>query len=509
MDEKVTLEIRTRMDQLCSGYPASRDLTELKEELVADLTEAVSEKINQGMAVDAAIDAAMAQLGDIDSLLKEVTGTTSAQSETTQEVNHESRNADQSREADDDGVFVDHNGDDVRIGGRNGLHIHGDQITWHGKKIIDHDRVHLGNLVQVDGDHVRVADGLVDVDGDNVRIAGQKIVSTGNRRHETSWDQTAKQTFRTYVESLKLVNTRHFPVTDLQQLVINYPDAAIKLGPSAQDQIVVNEYMSRDNPRYYLQADRSADRLTLHQGDRPRLWPLHIRAEIFLPASLTGKVQLDAGNGSLEISDLNQAATVEAHATNGSVKLFNNQLAGVQVQATNGSVRVDQITAATVQVSSQNGSVGVRHGQGQLTVTSHNGSLRIADFQGDGQVTSHNGSVQVNGLTGQLTGSTANGSLTVRQLRGGGTFHAHHGSLTVDVAQLARDLAADGAGNVDLTVAPDQTYHFDLKTRHGHVALPQVVHLSLNDDQHKIGTVGDAAQHQVTVVTTNGNVHLK
>ena len=37
-----------------------------------DLTEAVTEKMNQGMAADAALNEAMDQLGDIDTLLKDV-----------------------------------------------------------------------------------------------------------------------------------------------------------------------------------------------------------------------------------------------------------------------------------------------------------------------------------------------------------------------------------------------------------------------------------------------------
>lgn len=498
MDEKITLEIRTRMDQLCSRYPASRELTELKEELVADLTEAVAEKINEGQPVASAIDTAMSQLGDIDSLLKEVTGTDgpqATQSADTSSADEAEQTSGPTIDLGDQDVEIDHDGDEVRIGGKNGLRIRGDQVIWHGHTIVDNDRVNLGKLVQVDGDHVSVADGLVDVNGDDVRIAGAHV--SNDHPH------------RTFVESLKLVNTRTFDASGLTDLVISYPNAQVKLSPANGDDILVNEYMSRDNPRYLLRADRSAERLTIQQGERPRLWSLHVRTEIFLPARLASRVQIEAGNGSLEINDLHQPLTLTARAANGSVRLFDNSFKALSLEAANGSLKLNQTRADQITATSQNGSVAVHAGQGHLNVSSHNGSVRVANFTGDGTVSSHNGTVRVSHFTGQLTGQTANGTLIVQSLIGGGQVTTRHGSVDVDVADLTQDLKINGAGNVTVTTAPDVAYQFDGKTHHGHVRVPSTVTLSLNDDQHKIGTVGTTPAAAIQVHTDNGNVVLK
>lgn len=491
MDEKITLEIRTRLDQLFSGYPASRELTELKEELVADLTEAVSEKVNDGVAVPQAIDAAMASLGDVDSLLKEITGTTTDPDAAARakEAAQDRRDREEEQAGDDWDVNVDDD-DDVTIGGPHGLRVHGDKVTWHGHTIVDGDQVHLGKLVQVDGDHVRVANGLVDVNGDDVTINGHRPQ-------------------RTFVESLQLVNTRSFDVTGLKKVRIDYPDATVKIGPVNGDRLVVNEYMSRDNPRYFLQADQSDDQLTLRQGARPRLWSLHLRTEIFLPAQLQGAVTVEAGNGSLEIGDLHLALDLQAHATNGSVRVFNNQLTTLNLRATNGSLKAQQVTADQLTATSQNGSVVVREAQGALNVSSHNGSVKVSDFTGDGEVSSHNGSVKVTNFTGQLNGHTANGSLVAQELHGGGQFRSHHGSLNLDVADLTQDLAVNGAGNIDVAIATTTGYHFDLVAERGKIRLPQQVHLTLNDEHHKIGAVGTGSHPQVTLATDHGNIRLK
>src|SRR5699024_11563423 len=86
-------------------------------------------------------------------------------------------------------------------------------VTWGDHVIVDGDgdKVDLGKLVQVDGDHVSVGNGFIDVDGDDVKINGERPQ-------------------RAYVGSLKLVNTQAFAVTDLDEVVVNYPDAAVKIG---------------------------------------------------------------------------------------------------------------------------------------------------------------------------------------------------------------------------------------------------------------------------------------
>ncbi|MFC6290171.1 DUF4097 family beta strand repeat-containing protein [Levilactobacillus angrenensis] len=470
MDD-ITMEIRTRLDQLFSQYQPSRALTELKEELVGDLTEAVTDKINQGQDATAAIDAAMADLGDLDTLLKEVAAD------------------DQAGAADDEDQADPDSDSRVQIGK---LQIHGDKVSWGDHVLVDgeNDKVDLGKLVQVDGDHVRVADGLVDVDGDDVKINGE---------HPR----------RTFVESLRLVNTQSFAVTDLSRLEINYRDAAVKLGPANADEIVVNEYMSRDNARYYLRASHHGSLLSIKQGDRPRLWPLHARAEIFLPAKLAGQVSVHVGNGSLEISDLRAPVAVDAHASNGSMRAFDDHLTRLTMRSANGSIRLDQVTGEQLALDSKNGSVTVKESTGTVRVESHNGTIRLVDHTGNADVRSHNGAIKLDGLTGDVQAATANGSLRGKRLSGGGRYHTDNGSVNLQFSQLAQDVQVDSQGGSTTLQMPLLTdYQFDLKNRNANLRVPQEATLSLNDEHHKVGTVGETATHQVRVRANTGSIRL-
>ncbi|WP_407885490.1 DUF4097 family beta strand repeat-containing protein [Levilactobacillus sp. N40-8-2] len=493
MDD-MTMEIRTRLDQLFSQYQPSRALTELKEELVGDLTEAVADKINQGTTPAKAIDEAMSQLGDIDSLLKEVAAEDQmADAETQAESgNADSTRADRGRTTTNtdtnDGVSADRNSHShVQIGK---LHITDDQVTWGDHVVVDgDDKVDLGKLVQVDGDHVSVGNGFIDVDGDDVKINGERPQ-------------------RAYVGALKLVNTQSFAVTDVTDVVIDYPDAAVKVGQASASEIVVNEYMSRDSERFYLRSKQYGSQLELRQGDRPRLWPLHVRTEIFIPSTLKGNVRVHAGNGSLEVSDLRSNADFEIHATNGAVRAFNNQVMNFNVRSTNGSVRLNQMVALNYQVTSTNGSVTVDDTEGTGKIDSTNGSIRLTNHMGDAALNSRNGSIKASGFTGKLESKSRNGAIRVQNLTGGGRLSSGNGRVSVQVSDLTSDLVIAGNGSTDVEVAND-AYNFDVRNDDGTVRVPRVAQLTLNDSHHKIGAVGTTPTATVKIDTVHGSIRVE
>ncbi|WP_125573588.1 DUF4097 family beta strand repeat-containing protein [Levilactobacillus huananensis] len=471
MDD-ITMEIRTRLDDLFRNYTPSRALTELKEELVGDLTEAASERVNDGMQPDKAIAETISQIGDLDSLLKEVVEDSARDAATGRNRQRESQAKQPSQSS-------------VHAGK---LHITDNQVTWGDRVLVDSDkdRVDLGNLVQVEGDHVSVANGLIDVNGDHVTVNGQKPE-------------------RTLVTSLKLVNTQTFAVTDLANVAIDYQDAAVKLGAASGKAIVVNEYMSRDNDRFHLRATRVGDTLTIQQGERPRLWPVHIRVEILLPTDLTGHVTVEAGNGSLEMSDFQSAIFLAAHATNGRVRLFHTAVDRLDLTVTNGAIKIDELKSTTYSIRSDNGAVTLGSLTGKGAVETINGAIRVTNQSGDLQVNSRNGGVRVDGMNGQLICIARNGGVRVKGLTGDGDIRARNGRVS---AQVTGNMKVQSHGNVSLEVPVGQAYRFDLRNEEGTVRAPRDAHFKLDDRHHKIGCVGENPDMAVTVDSRQGTVEI-
>ena len=80
----IEMEIRTRLDVIFSKYTPNTQLTEFKEELVADLMEAYQDFAKQDKSHDEALDDAFAQLGDIDIVLRDL-----SQTDKTNGANHD------------------------------------------------------------------------------------------------------------------------------------------------------------------------------------------------------------------------------------------------------------------------------------------------------------------------------------------------------------------------------------------------------------------------------------
>ena len=64
----IELAIRTRLDVIFSKYTPNPQLTEFKEELVADLLDAYQDFAQQDKSHEEALDDTFAQLGDIDAI---------------------------------------------------------------------------------------------------------------------------------------------------------------------------------------------------------------------------------------------------------------------------------------------------------------------------------------------------------------------------------------------------------------------------------------------------------
>ncbi|CAM3141347.1 hypothetical protein LEGA110927_07845 [Leuconostoc gasicomitatum] len=145
----IEMEIRTRLDVIFSKYTPNTQLTEFKEELVADLMEAYQDFAKQDKSHDEALDDAFAQLGDIDIVLRDL-----SQTDKTNGANHD----DEPKKA----PFIDISDDGFHVGN---LHIDGRGVRLGDDIVIDgkHDKVQFGDWLHVDHDGARVGKKILQV----------------------------------------------------------------------------------------------------------------------------------------------------------------------------------------------------------------------------------------------------------------------------------------------------------------------------------------------------------
>ncbi|MDV7695237.1 hypothetical protein A7K95_03780 [Pediococcus parvulus] len=429
----IETKVRTKLDQLFMNYTPSTELTELKEELVSDLTEATNDNVADGMDEDKAIQTAFDRLGNLDELVQEITN---------------EHNADEDEGHSHEG----HNRNSVHIGN---LDIEDGKVRLGNQTLADGDKVEIGKLLKVDGDNVDIGDGFIKVTDGDVTING-------------------KTPSKVYMESLPLVNSQAFPIQDLTNIAINYKSASLTIKQTDGDQLIVNEYMSRNNDRYYLRSNVTDHELTIRQGDQPLLWHLNIKVEILVPSTYTKTLNADTKDGRIRVQDLK------------------NEQLNLNVVSHSGSTRAETVKVSQLNMEAFSGSI---HGENiQATkLTSH----------------SHSGSVSFDSVNSLMNLKSNSGSIRVTHGNGSGNFRTHSGSVKLNFDHLNGDVAANThSGSVKLTLPNSETFNFELETKSGRAKVDGNVVVEHSGNSYQTGHVGEHPQYKVTGNTNSGSAKL-
>lgn len=66
MNEKLNSLVDAKLDKIFVDYPATKDLTELREEVASDLIASAQDKLKDGKSEEDAVEQAFADFGDIE-----------------------------------------------------------------------------------------------------------------------------------------------------------------------------------------------------------------------------------------------------------------------------------------------------------------------------------------------------------------------------------------------------------------------------------------------------------
>ncbi|MGO0155534.1 DUF4097 family beta strand repeat-containing protein [Leuconostoc mesenteroides] len=361
----VEMEIRTRLDVIFSKYTPNAQLTEFKEELVADLLEAYQDFSKTDQSHNEALDDAFEQLGDIDSLLKD--------------LSEPSTKAETNKESEPKRPYVDISNKGVHIGN---LHINkqgvalGDDIILDGKN----NKLQFGDWLHVDRTGARVGDKYYQFD-DNVNSDINDDFENKDFK-EPNWAKAHHQ--------LTLP-------TSTKDFVINYSEASIHFYTNDKiDFITIDEYFSRDNRRYFATISENDDKIVINQGEHPIIFHVRTFVNIGIPRSfITGKIEVRNQAGSLYAQDLvTEKFNVQINAGNFKAKNMNTNIADWQL--TSGSIKASHIEAKQVKIHAKLGAVNISNATVDYAkVNADLGSVLIDNLVGGGEFTVNSGSLRL------------------------------------------------------------------------------------------------------------------
>ncbi|HAT55668.1 MAG TPA: hypothetical protein DCW31_10625 [Lactobacillus sp.] len=489
--------VNRRLDDTFKAYPDSKEMQELREELAADLSEAAHDNEKKGATITDAVNRAFEGLGNLDDLVDEINAenTTPSDDETTHTDEHEQTTHEHHY---NHGHHIDISDGKVIIDGGKVLSIDDNGIKVNGGKAvnIDSDGININNgTFTVTDDGIRMGNLIIDDHGihtDHGKTVASSFKTTKSDDKGGKFDPHANddtfsdfdQQFNAqepvdteiYVDSLALANEQTFIADQVQRINFTYADSTIRiLSNPDNDHIIFREYMNRANDSYLAHTDLSNGTLTIHNGSRPHLLPLHVRAQLLLPTAFAGDLLVDAASGSVSFN-------------------HNSPLNQVRLLVNSGSLQVNSGLFKDLDINSKSGSVRVKHTTlaGVLRARVHSGSIRLTDTTAAKfDVDAHSGSVRGTSLIG------------------GGAFNTRSGSLNLDFKELTDNLdTTANSSSIKLTFAPGIEYNFDLDAASGSITGPDNAVYDHDTRNFKDGAVGNDPQFYVTAVAKSSSIHV-
>ncbi|MDR0641178.1 MAG: DUF4097 domain-containing protein [Treponema sp.] len=312
---------------------------------------------------------------------------------------------------------------------------------------------------------------------------------------------------------LPLAHTETVELGGIENLSINYGHHTVILRESETADLVLKEYMNRDNPRYYARISRSGGTVQIQRGRRPLFfWNWKVKVEIYLPRSFQGNLRLSNSSGSLSADvDLLDYRSIDVNVNSGTVFLKNISGGSVSVHVASGEMDIGALGGNSfVSVSSGRLRIGSITGE-ENRVKVSSGRLRIGALEGHGILELSSGNMAIDRVRGRVEVDISSGGLELGDFSGKGAFNISSGNLTLDLRDLEGDLHfLLSSGRVDVTIPKAIPFNLDMVTRSGTVRVKEGLEevLKISGNSTVLRPIGPSPERTIFARTTSGDLTI-
>ncbi len=245
----------------------------------------------------------------------------------------------------------------------------------------------------------------------------------------------------------ELKNTVEIPLSEAENIEINYGSKNIKVYPTEGNAVIIKEYLisNREESKaaVSVEEDGNGGHTAVVTGGRGTFSFLFFgigeRIEVYVPREGLEKLSIRTGSGNISTED----------------ELFLKTK--------------------------------------KLQVTAGSGNIRWKNSEAD-----------------EFFIQTGSGNITAKQISGQGTVTAGSGNATVEVSELTGDISLKtGSGNIRLTLPEDLSFRFHVQTGSGNIHTSFDQFLSYNKKGNEAqGKVGENPSGLVKVEASSGNVSI-
>jgi DUF4097 and DUF4098 domain-containing protein YvlB len=350
-------------------------------------------------------------------------------------------------------------------------------------------------------------------------------------------------------EELLLVNTQSVNPEGINTLSILYGDDEVILRESETGDLIIREYMKKDQPRYYANISRSGGELSIRRGRRPWMsWSWKARAEIYLPRFFRENIRISNSSGQFRAeTNLSDYKTIDIRIGSGSAS-FNRlaaetvsvqvlsgeadirgiegnsfislssgrlQITGLsgpehRLKTLSGRMRIDAIQGASI-IELSSGGIVIDRLDGNADMEVKSGTMQIAELTGNAhRFKTSNGRTTIEKARGKIDADFSSGSLTVENFSGEGSFTLSSGNLTLDAEELTGDFRFRlSSGSAVLTIPRGISFNLDAVTNSGRVLVNEAGEtLQVSGNSTILRPFGPAPERTIYARTNSGNVTI-
>lgn len=318
---------------------------------------------------------------------------------------------------------------------------------------------------------------------------------------------------------LQLVNRQVFPADQLQRVSASYSSEKITLLPSSGNEVVLEEYLSRDDEDAKATISHNGSSLDIQAGNRG--WGVSLfgswRGEIklYVPQSFWAQLTLSTSSGEIEADHDFTLGGLTAQASSGAIQLRRVESSGdIALSTTSGAIRAEELRAAgAVRLSSSSG--GIRPGRvhaDDICASATSGKVSFdSAVAGAIEAQTSSGGIHFDYLEGAFRLSASSGGIKVQEGGGHGSAETSSGGINLTLDRLTGDVSiTSSSGGSKLQLPRGSSLYFQAQTSSGSIHTPDDGSTSYNQRGNEAsGTFGRDPVHTVRLKATSGGVRLE
>ncbi|MDR1230353.1 MAG: DUF4097 domain-containing protein [Spirochaetaceae bacterium] len=240
-----------------------------------------------------------------------------------------------------------------------------------------------------------------------------------------------------------MVNLQEIELEDIDSIEVAYSWENIKLFESNDDKLIIKEYMSKDDSKYYARISHSGNKILVEKGRRPfgigtgiLFNVFNARVEVYIPASYTRKIAIETTSGKIESEG----------------EFFVSE---VNIKSSSGNIFANTITADAVNLRASSG------------------DIRGGTINGNTNIHTGSGNIIFDNLSGDVSAKASSGRIVLKCVTGNVTAETTSGNIRCAVTETAGDIALTASsGGITLELPRNHHFNFSARTSAGHISTP-------------------------------------